>query len=485
MLLIVLAVMSAPAAVRYVNMNNAAPSPPYTTWDTAATNIQDAVDVAVAGDEIAVTNGVYQSGQKVWPPGSWTNRLAVTKPLNVHSVNGSDVTIIDGSGQIRCVYLAADATLVGFTLTNGYAVGIYPERTGGGGLYCQSNSAAAFDCVLIGNKIGHSGGPTYDTGGGAYGGTLTRCMLTLNRATISDGGGAAYATLNNCVIASNYCSADNNGGGAFQCTLNNCSLIHNSAAYGGGAAYSTLNNCTISHNSAATGEGGVGGGTLGCTANNCVFSDNLASGEPDPHFYAYGGGARGGTLNNCTITGNYSTHAGGGASGATLNNCILDFNSARDGDPNFSANCTLNYSYTSPMPTNGVGNFTNEPVFVDLIGRNLRLQSGSPCINAGNNNYVTNSNDLDGNPRISGGTVDVGAYEFVFARQLYSSRLSGTNYCFSFDTESNRSYTVEYKNALTDPSWNSYPSFIGNGQMLTFTNSVPDLPQRFYRLRAD
>jgi hypothetical protein len=42
----------------------------------------------------------------------------------------------------------------------------------------------------------------------------------------------------------------------------------------------------------------------------------------------------------------------------------------------------------------------------------LRLQSNSPCINAGNNAYVTTTNDLDGNLRIVGGTVDMGAYEF-------------------------------------------------------------------------
>ncbi len=42
----------------------------------------------------------------------------------------------------------------------------------------------------------------------------------------------------------------------------------------------------------------------------------------------------------------------------------------------------------------------------------LRLQATSPCINAGNNAYVTNSTDLVGRPRIVDSTVDLGAYEF-------------------------------------------------------------------------
>lgn len=42
----------------------------------------------------------------------------------------------------------------------------------------------------------------------------------------------------------------------------------------------------------------------------------------------------------------------------------------------------------------------------------FHLQFDSPCINAGNNAYVVGSADFGGNPRITGGTVDIGAYEY-------------------------------------------------------------------------
>ena len=44
-------------ATRYVNATNAAPSAPYATPGSAATNIQQAIDASTSGDEIDVAAG--------------------------------------------------------------------------------------------------------------------------------------------------------------------------------------------------------------------------------------------------------------------------------------------------------------------------------------------------------------------------------------------------------------------------------------------
>src|SRR5206468_3003638 len=115
--------------VHYVALSSANPLAPYTSWETAANNIQDAVDAtSVAGALVLVTNGVYQTGERVvFEAGTTPNRMAVTKALIVRSVNGAAATVILGEGEVRCVYLISGAALVGFTLTNGV-----------GGVWCQS-----------------------------------------------------------------------------------------------------------------------------------------------------------------------------------------------------------------------------------------------------------------------------------------------------------------------------------------------------------
>src|SRR6266496_4077878 len=179
-LVIAFTAFSSRAVVRYVDVNSSNATPPFTNWASAAVTIQDAIDAADPGDTILVTNGVYQTGKRV-VYGSQPNRVAVTKPLTVQSVNGPGVTTIQGSspngaGAVRCVYLSSNALLAGFTLTNGATVGGISDREStGGGVWSEELTAVVSDCVLVGNSA-------LDFGGGAVGATLNYCTLTANSA---------------------------------------------------------------------------------------------------------------------------------------------------------------------------------------------------------------------------------------------------------------------------------------------------------------
>jgi hypothetical protein len=442
MALILFSALTASAAQHFVSLNNPTPASPFTSWATAATNIQDAVNAAVAGDEVVVSNGVYQTGAAAIY--GMSNRMAVTKALYVHSVNGSVVTIIkgyqvsgttNGPAAVRCAYLTNGVVLAGFTLTGGATQnsGDNFQQQSGGGVWCESVSTVVSNCVLTGNSAA-------EDGGGAFDGSLNNCALMANSA--SYGGGSARGALNNCTLTAN--SASVWGGGTFLGTLTNCALEDNSASSGGGGAMSAvLQSCVLRGNSAD--QGGAVFFSLGFPAcYNCLIEGNFADEGGgvyfDVHTYNEGGGLDGdpcdvgtrdlsGAIYNCTLTENIANFGGGifepyYSSDGRIDhlpvvNCIIYYN-ADLGNGNYGGIGRMDYCCTTPMPLLGIGNFTDAPGFVSAYPGNFRLSDYSPCINAGVNSNTTyypsesfsGTNDLDGNPRIRGGTVDVGAYEY-------------------------------------------------------------------------
>jgi hypothetical protein len=404
----VLVALRVGGAIHYVNPANGAPVPPYASWGTAATTIQDAVDYASVGDQVLVTNGGYFAGSRVSSDGA-TNRVVVTNAITLQSVNGALVTTIDGGNTMRCVYLANGAVLSGFALAKGNAIN-------GAGVYCVSSNAWVSSCQISFNR-GKFGGGVYSgtvsnctvssnsvvgSGAGALGGYLVNCTINYNICNGSGatvGGGASGAMLTNCTLTGNRAiGAGADGGGANASVLNNCTLSNNRADFAGGGAYnSVLTNCTLVSNVASYGGGGVSGGTL----VNCVLRNNTSNG-------GYGGGVYWTTtLINCTLVGNTAGYGGGGYS-CTFYNCIIYYNSAPTGANTYGA--TFNYCCTPD--TGGVGNTTAAPIFVNQAGGDFHLQGGSGAIDTGTNFYAWSLTDFDGNLRIANGTVDMGAFEY-------------------------------------------------------------------------
>ncbi|MGD8787616.1 MAG: choice-of-anchor Q domain-containing protein, partial [Phycisphaerales bacterium] len=64
--------------------------------------------------------------------------------------------------------------------------------------------------------------------------------------------------------------------------------------------------------------------------------------------------------------------------------------------------------------TGNYGNISEDPLFVDADEHDYHFQTGSPCINAGDPASVVlrDQTDFDGESRIHGETIDIGAYEY-------------------------------------------------------------------------
>lgn len=198
-----------------------------------------------------------------------------------------------------------------------------------------------------------------------------------------------------------------------------------------------LQNCVIKDNTGKVNGGGVSSGSKNCVVRNCLIVSNRTTGSGGGAGVYFTGQANylGLTAQNCTIAYNSADAGTGGlylknTAGITnyVENTIVYFNAGSGDYTNWYG--VINYSFTNCCiaPTNnhnGSGNVPDDPLFAGSSGADCHLTAQSPCVNAGlNANWMDNTFDLDGSPRLDRWSrhVDIGAYEYIRSGILFTVR---------------------------------------------------------------
>ena len=433
------------AGTIYVDADAPGPTHDGSTWANGYRYLQDALAVAVSGDEIWVAKGIYKpdQGARVTAGDRYATFQLKNGVALYGGFAGSETSIDERRWQTNENILSGDigtlgstgdnsyhvvtgsgtdgtALLDGFTITAGKANSLNPYNSGAG-MYNDNGNPAVVNCTFSGNWAGYFGAGMFNDNSSPG---LTNCIFSGN--TVAGGGGGGMQnyggspTLTNCTFSGNWAGW---GGGMYNedCSpgLTNCTFSGNWAAYGGGmendCSSPTLTNCTFSGNSANNGGGIINAVSSGPSLTNCAFSGNSSS---------YSGGGMSNvyfsspTLTNCTFSGNSAPHGNALAcdsyekwlpSTLEVANSIL-WDGGDEIWNNDGSTIAITYSDVRGGWT-GEGNISADPMFVGA--GDYHLQDGSPCIDAGTNSApALPDTDKDGNLRIVGAAVDMGAYEW-------------------------------------------------------------------------
>ena len=337
--------------------------------------------------------------------------------------------VVTGSGTDET------AVLDGFTITGGNddRMDHYEPIGYGSGMLNESGSPTVSNCTFSCNSTSYEGGGMYNDHSSP---TLINCTFNGNVSGSCGGMVNEYSspTLRNCTFRNNTacgtCGSIGAGGGMCNSQssviLTNCTFSGNAADCGGAMANAAGNlvitNCMFICNYGS----GMENSNSSPVITNSTFIGNYWNGIMN-----YGSSP---ILTNCTFSGNSAVWSGAGIynykSQPTLTNCILwgDSNEIWNDE---NSTMTITYSdIEGGWP--GEGNINVDPCFIQLyysedpcntpyypwddvwIDGDYHLLEDSPCINAGDPNYIAepNETDLDGKPRVIGGRVDMGAYEY-------------------------------------------------------------------------
>ncbi len=386
------------------------------SWGDAFVDLQHALASAKPSDEIWVAAGTYYptsdarrdvafrlvSGVAMYGgfSGNETRREDRRTDVNVASLSGDigahNLRTDNSYHVVEAVDCDSQTIVDGLVLSGAYNDCECPNSRGGG-VYIERSEIVLIDCRITENFAGGGGGVWNQDSEP----TFIRCDFVEN-----DGRGMSNTnstpTLVECEFVNNNSPSHGAAVGCFGdggLVAHGCRFVGNRGSWGG-ACYSS--------------------GSGDFWFENCIFYRNVARG----HGGAMLLGAGSHTLINCTFADNYAKSTIGGfgtsslSSVATIRNNVFWGNRAEHGpleSQNFGLraagtvlnNCVEGWS----GQYGGVGNHGLDPQFVDFDGRDYRLTAGSPCIDAGDNGAVSEPFDLDGNPRILNGVVDMGAYE--------------------------------------------------------------------------
>lgn len=302
--------MIAAAALRFAAGGPAAAATwlvlPDGTGDVAT--IAAGLDSAAAGDTVLVACGTY-----------FEHDLLMDTDVVLRGESGAaDCVTVDaqqlGRG-ILCLGVTAGAAVEGITFANGLVTGTCPDDPGtgsycmGGAMLCLGASPRVTACAFVGSEADDNGGgvaaitssATFTdcefrdnvswVGAGLLTGfppgavTLTRCVLTGNRATADGGAVYAFGTalkLTECTLSGN--AAGECGGGVFWISADLLTIDHTLIVFsGGGEAVACGIGASVPAITCSDLHGNAGGDWTGCIAAAAGAAGNLSA---DPRFCA-------------------------------------------------------------------------------------------------------------------------------------------------------------------------------------------------------
>ena len=195
-----------------------------------------------------------------------------------------------------------------------------------------------------------------------------------------------------------------------------------------------IDRCRFEHN---YGINGAGLYLIRCYDNPCSITNSLFANNTSGHF---GGGLAisdsSPLVANLTVVNNHSIGVNCGGvffyqySSPVLWNCIIYGNTnyapldepvqmwswTYDGYAPMFHNCLVQYGFENISNHEIINVYENcldeDPLFVDSENENFHLTAFSPCVDAGYTLETDMGYDLDGNWRICGDHIDIGAYEY-------------------------------------------------------------------------